>query len=244
MTYLKPTAAVRRYARPRRRGLSGFFDTVTGDLTSILGQPSPESQCLTQANAASAPFDAKIDDLAKNWNPTGFYSTADLRSIVSSAMSTVQQGQALLNQAAAEPNASQDSVMRATDDLGRAGSRSLDYLQAATQADQQGIALVNAPGLKRWVTDTMAAASSAMVTAATIGCITPWWVNALATFQSAFDTAWSVVKQVVGAVLAIGETALKVADDLPQLTDLLELGLVVMAGYWVWNEFFVHGGRR
>jgi hypothetical protein len=204
---------------------------ITGSTGTGAGNP-----CLDQANAAVAPFDAQIDDLAKNWQPTGFYTTADIRTLVGQAMATVQQGQAAVNLAAAEPNASQDSVMRATDDMARAGSRALDYLQAATEADQQGIRVVNAPGLKRWVTDTMAAASSGMVTASVIGCITPWWVSALAKFQSVFDRAYAVVKLVVGAAIAIGETMLKVAGDLPDLYPILKWTALALGAAWVWEN--------
>lgn len=217
--------------RPRRKGLAGFFDTPWDYL-----EPSKTGQCLDQANQQTAPFDAKIDDLAKNWQPTGFYTPDDIRSLVKQALAVVQQAQATLNQAAAEPSASQDSVMRATDDLGRAGSRSLDYLQAATQAEQQGIRVVNAPGLKRWVTDTLGSASSAMVTASVIGCITPWWVGALAAFQSVFDKAWSAIRSVAGAALAIGETVLKVAGDLPELYDTLKWGALALGAYWIWEN--------
>ena len=242
MTYLinrKP----QRYRRlPRKWGMgddvydpsSGIL--LTSDSTSTPQDPSSQQQCIDQANAEVAPFDQKIDDLAKNWNPTGFYSPDDVRKIISTAMATVQQGQSAVNRAIQEPNASQDSLMRATDDLARAGSRSLDYLQAAKDAEQQGLTAVNAPGLKKWVTNTMAAASSAMVTASTISCMTPWWVSALAAFQVAFDQAWTVIRQVVGAVLAIGETALKIAEDLPELYDKLKWVAVGLGVLYFWSR--------
>lgn len=193
-------------------------------------------ECLDKANQQTAPFDAKIDDLVKNWTPTGFYTPDDIRTIVGQTMATVSRAQAALNQAASEPNASQDSVLRATNDMGRAGSRSLDYLQAATDAEQNGIRVVNAPGFKRWVTDTLATASSAMVTAAVISCITPWWVDALAAFQTAFDQAWTVVRRVVGAVLTLGETALKVPDALNEMLTILKWGLGIGGAAYVLNE--------
>lgn len=221
MTYV--ATVKRRYRRPKPRGLSGFLEDMV---------PSESAQCIDQANAAVAPFDAKIDDLVKNWNPTGFFTSKDVRDLVASTMRVVQQAQATLDRAAAEPNASQDSVMRATGDLAEAGKRSLDYLDAARTADQEGLRTLNAPGLKRWVTDTMAASSSAVVTASVIGCITPWWVGALAAYQSVFDIAWGVAKRIVGSVLAIGETALKVVGDLPQLYDILKWGLIAGGVYW------------
>lgn len=231
MTYTR-RATYRRYAR-RRPSMGDWLDDILADISRATGTSSPsgEQQCIDRANAAIAPLDAKIDDLVRNWNPTGFYTPADMRQVMQATMQTVQQAQAAVDLAAQEPNASQDSVIRATNDLARAGARSLDYLDAARRVEDQGLAAVNAPGLKRWVTDTLAAASSAMVTASVIGCITPWWVDAMAAYQAAFDRAWSLIKRVVGAVLAIGETALKIADDLPALYDLLKWGLLIGAGY-------------
>lgn len=229
MTYLVKSSPRHRYVKRRLSGLSGLLDP-------ILPGPSPESVCLAQANAATAPFDAKVNDLAQNWTPSGFYTSDDIRSIVGSVMTTIAQGQALVDQAAKEPNASQDSVMRATDDLANAGKRSLDYLQAATQADAQGTRVINAVGLKRWVTDSLGSASSAMTTAAVIGCITPWWVGALAAFQSVFDKAWAVVKAVVGTALQIGEDVLKVASNLDEIYNVLKWGALALGAYWLWTE--------
>lgn len=232
MTYLAPRVT-RRYRR-RPPALSGWLDDLMGKIT---GQPSEESQCLDQANVAVAPLDAKTNDLAKNWNPTGFYTPNEIRALVKSTLQITQQAYDALTKAAAEPNASGDSISRAADDLGRAGQRSLDYLQAATDAEKQGIPFVNAPGFKRWITDTMGTTSSAMVTAAVISCITPWWVGTLTSFLQAVDVLYQQAKQVVGAVLAIGQTALKVANDLPELYDILKWGAVAFGAYWLWSNY-------
>ncbi len=233
MTY---TTTNRRYRRRRKPpALGDFLDDVYA-AAGIKRVPTGEAMCIDAANQAVAPFDAKIDDLVRTWNPTGFYTSSELRDMVSVTLQAITRAQAAVDAAAAEPNASQDSVMRATDDLARAGSRSLDYLDAARTADQQGLRLVNAPGLKRWVTDTLATASSAMVTASVIGCIAPWWIGALAAFQSAFDVAWAFAKRLLGAVIAIGETVLKVADDLPNLYGLLKYALVAGGAYWLYIQ--------
>jgi len=237
MSYLR-SRGTRRYALRRPLG-----DDTTGGCTFDISAPGwmncPDttvSTCVDQANAATAPFDAKVNDVAQNWQPTGFYTASDIRSIVSSVMATITQAQALVDQAAKEPNASQDSVMRATDDLSNAGKRSLDYLQAANQADAQGTRAINAVGLKRWVTDSLGAASNAMGTAMVIGCITPWWVGALAAFQSAFDKAWTVVKAVVGTLLQIGEDALTVVDHLQDIYNVLKWGALALGAYWLWTN--------
>jgi len=238
MSYLRSRS--RRYALRRPLG-----DDTTGGCTFYpetgwdcpdTTTPSTTGACIDQANAATAPFDAKVNDLAQNWNPTGFYTASDIRSIVGSVMVSIGQAQALVDQAAKEPNASQDSVMRATDDLSNAGKKSLDYLQAANQADAQSMRAINALGLKRWVTDSLGAASNAMATAMVIGCITPWWVGALAAFQSAFDKAWTVVKAVAGTVLQIGEDALTVVDHLQDIYNVLKWGALAFGAYWLWTN--------
>lgn len=206
-------------------------------LNQVTHTPSSEVQCIDQANATFAPMDAKVNDLAANWNPTGYYTSNEIRSQVTDVMNAVRAAQAALDKARVEPNASQDSIMRAVNDLARAGERSIGYLDAAREADDKGLRLVNAAGFKRWVVDSLAACSSGMVTAAVVGCIAPWWVDTLATFQFYFDRAWSTAKLLVGAVLAIGETAVLVAGDLPDLYRLLKYSALVVIGYVAWERF-------
>jgi hypothetical protein len=231
MTYL---AKMRPVQRPAKRGLGDLLDVLN---TITNPGPSEIAQCIGQANATTAPLDAKINDLAQNWQPTGFYTPEDIRQLVGSTMAMIVKAQAVIDQARQAPNASQDSLMRTTDDLARAGKSSLDYLSAANDADAQSLRAINAVGFKDWVLSAMGAASSAIGTAAAVACITPWWVGALATFQTAFDALWNTAKQVVGAVLAIGETALKVADELPQFSGLITWGLVLGGAYWLWHRY-------
>lgn len=236
MTYLvKRRPMMRR--RPQRPGMGDWMDDL---LNKVTGQPSGEQQCVDSANQQEAAFDAKVDDLVKNWNPTGFYAPADIRTLVSATMALVTQSQGVLDQVGT--SASVDSIIRATDDLTRAGARSLDYLAAATQADQQGITVVNAPGLKKWITNTMGSCGSAVVTANAISCLQPWWVAALAAFQSAFDVTWAAVKGVVGTVAALGAQVLKVAADLPELSTYIEIGAIALGAWWLWNTY--GRGRR
>ncbi len=232
MTYLTPSRRYVQRPRVKPRGLAGWMDDIAQDF----GVGSPESQCIAAANQAMAPFDAKIDSLVKTWNPTGFYTSDDIRTLIGNTLALVRSAQDTVNAAAAEPNASQDSVMRASSDLGRKGQESLDYLKAASDADAQGIRVINAPGFKRWVTDTMAAASSAMVTASVIGCITPWWVGALAAFQSAFDFLISILRDFGGAIAAAGERVLKAADAALSMIQYILLGAAALAAYYVWNS--------
>ena len=173
MTYLANRAAPARYRRRQTRparAMGDFWDWLFASPVDLLPDPTIQD-CLAQANAATAPLDAKIDDLAKTWTPTGFYTTDEVRSLIGQTMTMIRGAQTVLDQAMETPSASHDSVIRATDDLARAGKKSLDYLAAANEADQAGFRTINALGLKDWVLSAMGAASSAISTAAAISCI-------------------------------------------------------------------------
>lgn len=249
MTYVasRPRSAVRRYThrRPRPAPMAGLWDDIINIFAPvpaavISSGTDDTTQCLDAANSQVAPLDAKITDLAKNWNPTGFYTPAELRQVVSATLDVVKQGYAALTQSAQQPNFSDDAgnnLMEATNELGDHSGHSLDYINAAAAAEKQGVRLVNAPGLKQWVTSTMASASHAMVVASVISCMTPWWADALTAFGKAIDALWAVTKQVVGAALSIGETALKVANDLPAIYDVLKWVLLVGGVYVLWAKY-------
>lgn len=223
MTYLTKT---RRQVPQQAMG--SIFDTL-----SRLVMPSEERKCLDAANEKVAPLDAKITDLAKNWRPTGFYTSQNVRDLVAATMATVRKAQEAIDQARSRPNASQDSLMRASNDLFRAGERSLVFLDIARQADSMtDVEAIEAQGLKRWVTDTLAAASSGFVTASVVECLTPWWLVALVGFQNSFEVAYTTAKRIVGVVIKIGETALKVAEDLPDLYEIAKW--VAIAGGVGW----------
>jgi flagellar biosynthesis regulator FlaF len=222
-----------RTAPRTRSSLGSWWDDLA---QQINGGQSQEGACVAQASAAVAPFDAKIDDLAANWRPTGFYLPADLRATISSVMAMVNQAQAAVNQAAAEPNALQDTVMRASSDLSRAGSRSLDFIAAANQADAQGARVVNAQGFKDWVLDTMVTCSAALEAASTIGCVAPWWVGVLATFQSAFDQTWTVVRALAGVVADVGEKVITVATNLDTIIEVALWGGAALGVVWLYGQ--------
>lgn len=236
MTYVKrPRVRVRH-----RAALGDFYEPFNPTGTPFTDPTSP-AECLETANERVAPFDAKIDDLVRNWNPTGFYTSSDVRTIVAGVMENVRAAQSALDQARAEPNASQETALRVTSDLARVGERSIPYLEAAAEADSKGVRVLDIPGLKRWVTDSLATTSSSMVAATVIGCIRPWWVGALAWFQSTFDTVYGVVREIAGTVVEAGEAVLEV---LPLLPSVLKWGLLAVVGYLVWSEmdlFMQHG---
>lgn len=238
MTYIAKRART-RMAPPRRAAMGGFLT----DLAQQYGlTTSADSQCLDQANASAAPLEARINDLDSTWNPTGFYTIADLRQVVSSTLNVVQQGYASLTQAA--QSVQSDSLNEANAELSTASGKSLDYLNAATDAASKGIATVNAPGLKRWVVSTMQSAADAIVAAGMVTCQEPWWLSALSLYQQVFDATWSVIKQVAGAVLKLGEVALKVPDLLDDVVTYAKWALLLGGALFMFSELNKAHGRH
>ena len=237
MTYIAKRARVRMAPR-RKSGMGGWID----DLAQQAGiSPSENSVCLDQANAAAAPIEAKVDDLDRNWNPTGFYTVADLRQVVSSTLSVVQQGYAALTQAATQVQS--DSLNEANAELSKAGN-SIDYLNAARDAEAKGISTINAPGLKRWAVSTLRSAADAIVAGAMVTCLEPWWLSALSSFQTAFDVAWGVIKQIAGAVLKVGEVVLKVPDLLDDVVTYAKWALLLGGALFMFSELNKAHGRH
>ena len=220
MTYLTKRPRVVHRRRPPA-GLAGLFDWLP-----------PSSQCLDEANAKVAPLDARVADLAKNWKPTGFYAPDDIQKIIVQTMQLVSSASNALAEAPYSASDSQSQIQQAITKLGQQGQRSMVYVQALRDASASGANVINAAGLKTWVLDTMQATSSALVTAAVMECNMPWLANVIIEFQGYFDVLAAVVKRVVGVVLSVGDSVLKVADHLGDIMTFLKWAAIIGGGAW------------
>ncbi len=239
MTYM-----IRARRQPRHAGMSGLVD----DMIDQYSTPVPgagidptvvlEARCVTKAVADGRGFKSKIDNLDATWNPTGFYPPDDVRAVISSTMELEAHGRAAIDKVQSEAHVRTDLLNRARDALDRAGARAIDYIDAAREADSKSIRLVNAPGLKQWVIDTMNAASAALIVGQAVDCLKPWWLSALEAYQEAFDVAIAHVVSVAGSVLAVGENAVKVAFSLLEHLNLLIIAGLGVGGYLIWKKHF------
>lgn len=210
------------------RSLSGL-----SPLEEVIAQ-----QCRQQAKATIDPLLVKVADLSSNWSTTGFYTPDELLRGISATMDAARIARSSLDRVMAEPSDRMGDLMDASDRLFAAEQRSIDYIDAAKQAKQNGIRVVNAPGFKQWAIDTLKAGAGAMMTASFAACMNPWWLGLIASFQSGFDVAWSAVRAVGQTVLLVGEDVLKVAATLPELYGTLKwVGLAGIAGYFAWKYF-------
>src|SRR3954466_2106332 len=73
-------------------------------------EPSETEVCRQAANSASAPFDAKIADVSKNWNPSGYYSPDQITKVVGATMQLVMAAGNLVTSAKADWSGSQSDL--------------------------------------------------------------------------------------------------------------------------------------
>lgn len=234
----------RRVARPRRGLGDDFTDWLNGNLKPggpgvpgvpvSAGSPSESSLCLDAANATTAPLDARVADLAANWNPTGYYSPDQVTQITTSTLTLLRSAASVVEQAMHDPDApdARAALMQFYSEINGRSSDSLQFTQAVGAAHAQNINVIDSTGLRRWVIDSMTSASSAIAAAAYVNCQRPWWVGALAAFQSAFDALYNLVSKIIGILVKIGETVLEIPDTVATLVKYAKwIGLAGLAYY-------------
>lgn len=201
---------------------------------TIFSAPS-EGDCLTSANGSDAvsSLDARRDALSKTWNPTGFYTPAQIHDIVTQMQTVLATMTAVVLIAPRTTSDADFSIRQAVDDAVRKTREGDVYLQAAQQVEARGSGLVDAPGLKRWVLSALGAASNAMTTAAVLQCSRTWLDATLVDVQRAFDVAASVISKIAGVIAKQGEFLLKVPDLIDNLVTIGKWGLLIGGGVFV-----------
>jgi hypothetical protein len=229
MTYVPKTHALTRRAQTRP-AMGGVADVMK----TLFPEKDVGVACVNQAQPTVAGLDAKIKDLAANWNPTGFYSPDQVRTIVQQVLNTTSSARAALESQMSGNLASsaRSNVMQSIADLGKAGQRSLDYLNVARLGKT-----VDAPGLKQWVLNSMNAASSGMVTAYVVDCEKPAIFNVMMSFVAVMTVAYNIIKKIAGIVLAAGEAAVEIAKDIAEsafsIYKIVKYGAIAAAAVFV-----------
>lgn len=232
---------VRRRALPpprRARGLGDWLDDVIGAVTgtsaAITGAQQAACQGAMPDTSALVGLAAKIADVGTNWTPTGTFTPDDIFSIVGATTAMVRSA---WNQVTAvQSNYDTSDLRDAESTFEKLGQQALDFTVAAQDAKAQGI-YVNAPNIKQWVMDSMQATMDGMIAAAAGVCDQPAWAAGLATYTSAFNTVWSVVKGVAGVVLEVGQKALKIVtgglDLIATVEKIAPYAAVGLAAWWL-----------
>jgi hypothetical protein len=236
MTYHRKHAL----ARAPRQGLGGLLDDIiTGivggsAVTAVVGANAP---CLAAANAKAAPLDQRRYALAKDWAPsTNVFKAAELYSFVSDMFALVSSASSLLASAPLTVSDAESAKQNALNDLWRQTSRGQVYVTAYRDAVNQHAIGVNAPGLKKWVLDTLGAVSHAVVTAGYLSCNMSFLANAVMAFQAKFDIVASVAKRLVNLAIKAGDAVLTIADGVLDFAPLIKWGGLAVGALFVYRE--------
>lgn len=230
MTYRARSRRVRTH-RGRVVHMGSLGDLV--DWAASL-ETKAELNCLNQANASPsvAAIDAKTEDLARNWKPTGFYKPSEVQSILTSLLVANTQARAVLGTAPLSTGDAQTMIKQAHAYLDRNQERAKIYQTALANAASSGTTVIDAPGLKDWVLKSMVNISQAYVTAAVLSCRSTW----LDTAANVITGIWNTAKRVVGIIIKAGDTLLKVADDAFDLYPYIKWGAIGLGAYLIYDR--------
>lgn len=225
--------------------MGGWFESIGDALTSAVSPgfrgiantlaPAVEAGCLNEANASSAvaALDASVTDIVTNWKPTGYYSPDQIVQITQLIMPLAIGAVALVSSAPSSTSDSATVKKIAIDDLNRKMADAQKFSAGAAEAVGKGIRVVEAPGLYRWVINTLMAVSQAYVTAAVLNCNT----GPLDSLNNALQAVGRFLKGLAKIALAIGETILKIPDALSSMWTVVKYGAIAGAAYYVYREF-------
>lgn len=138
---------------------------------------SDQMKCLNRANASPqvAGIDAIINNLAKNWNPTGYYRLSEVQALLDKFATEAEEAGRALASAPLSTGDARESKAQAFEDIGRKYlDQSQAYKRAIAEAKSSGRDVINAPGLKTWVLRSMQSLSDAYVTATVLHCRQSW----------------------------------------------------------------------
>lgn len=212
MTYL---ARPRRPRVRRRPALSGITDIIN-DILHPFDEPARNLFCPQVADATAAELDAKIGNIESTWNPTGFYTQADINKIVDTTLSEVGGATQTLQELAADMEIA-DRVRSEFGALMSRSQESLVFINASREAAAKGIRVINAPGVKGWVISTLRAARDLTKAMALASCDQTAIARGAVRVARAADVIGSVVRAIGGTALAVGEKAIDAVGGIGKL---------------------------
>lgn len=249
MSYHIPAA---RAMVPRRPAMGGLMDMFVDAMQQqgikippVLGgadaiADAETKQCLAKANQLVANLDNRRFDLVKNWNPSGIYTIQQFDSLITATLAMLRSASSTIDRAAQEKispahrdqlNIERGAIQR------KMATEGLVFIDASRAAKAKGIEYIDSPGLKRWITNSMGVASSAVVAANVVMCLQPWWVQALQVFQATFNALYAVARAIVGVTVSLAKTALKVPDAIATLITYGKWALLAGGAYWLYTKY-------
>lgn len=235
MSYITTKRSRAVVRRKRRRGLGDSFADILDAKFFGNSRGADYDRCAAAATQEEAALDAQTYDLAQNWHPLDTVSPSDLKNLVDNMMALVQSATSLNERAASESDSSEVAQFRRT--ISNIAEQCASYYTSIAAAQKAGAAACNAPGLKDWVTISMANLSAAMHDSYVVHCMTSWFVLLFNAMKGFFMAVYAAAKAIVGVVLKLGE---KLVDTVEHTFDLIKviedyapLAIVGLAAWWI-----------
>lgn len=196
------------------------------------GGAGSDAQCAGARDRASAKLDADSNELTLNWKPTGFYQTSDMRKVLIQTLDMLGEASKAVDRAASGELTYKPTLRMAQSRVAAKMHDSLAFSTALGVAAQRGIRVIDSPGFKRWVVNSMNAASVAYGHIAYMACIKPALVSLVEKAYTISRTLVSIAKTMVRIAIAAGEQILKVPDTLETVWKVTKWGGLAYLAYW------------
>jgi hypothetical protein len=210
-----------------------MWDTIEQQTSGGNGA-SESAACLAKANEQALPLEARIADLRNNWKTTGFYSPAQVQSVLEEIHDVRTRAWAMLDKVTHQGN---DNIYSARTDLNEVGAEANRYAAKVVEAKQKNIAQIDAPGLRSFVLNALTKCADATVAASYVSCMEPWWVSAMVVFQKVFDWATRIIMAIPGIVLDAARALLKIPDMISTIVKVT----VIAGAAWLAYTLYTSG---
>lgn len=238
MTYIaKRRRQMSRRTAARHQPLSGLFDLISGtgnpaaEIREIV-QPSftsDSTECLPNADAATAAIDARWQDIAQNWNPTGNFAPSDMDAAITATIKALSDAQVTVMFAPKTTSDAGEMIAQSIDDIGKKLRQAAPYATAVQDAKNTGATVINSPGFKTWITTSLVVVSAAYATRAVLDCQLSW----LNTAANVIDSVRAVVMRIVDIVVKAADTVLEVVDDTLDAYKYIKYGAIAVGAIWL-----------
>jgi hypothetical protein len=241
MTYISRTTRKKRHRRPQQ-SLGGILDILDpwglvheGGVfqRAIVGPASAE--CEAAGKEKTAGMEQRRLDLAKTWHPTGYYTLSDAQQLITGALHTLDAAMSAVTESLGDfqLDGHKDALTQIKGTILSKMDKAQPFQVAINAAQQQGINILDAPGLQRYVMDTMRDVEWATESIAYIACMRPFWVAVVGVIEQALDVLWTIAKAVAGVIAGAGDLVMKVPDFAHTLFTVAKYGALAFGVYWV-----------
>lgn len=216
-------------------GVLSFITEPWRDLSSALfGAPSDDA-CMKKAKAATADLDRQTTTLASTWRPTGLFQVDDVRRLRDATFAFLKEASASIDGSIKRgaPQAARDLLTDRLWKIYKKMDESRAFTTAINDAQANQIRVIESPGFKRWVIESMTAASNGFTAVAYFECIKPFVVSLTLKALALCTSIAAIARTVVNATVAVGEAVLAIPDTVSKLWTWTKWGALGVAAYYL-----------